>query len=363
MKLNRRKNIYYWKSDRPYVDGNVQNLDPSNREDLEKVLREYLIDHFKKDLADLRPAGGQGNHITYLAIYPGQTYFIRVENGPEKDDYMDVESTVLRKVNAIGIPSPKVYHSDNSRSKVPFAIQVIEYVESKDLNELDKRGELRTVDIARSIGRYVAQWQSITTVKFGLFDPSVLVERGTLEGYHEVYSDYFLLNWDKHLDYLGEALFLGEKQVAEIKEVVNYYHYLLNIPQGCLVHKDLALWNILGGPTRIHAFIDWSDAISGDDMDDLSLLGCFHSGPVVMAAFDGYASVKPLPEHYENKFWLHLLRNIIFKAVIRVKGNYFDKPDSFFMKKGGSKDLRTVTLERIRSACDGLKGNKRIEDL
>ena len=66
MKLNRRKNIYYWKSDRPYVDGNVQGLDKSNRGELEKMLREYLIIHFKKDLVGLRPAGGQGNHITYL---------------------------------------------------------------------------------------------------------------------------------------------------------------------------------------------------------------------------------------------------------------------------------------------------------
>lgn len=363
MKLNHRKNIYYWKSDRPYVDGNVQSLDTINLFELEELLRDYLITNFKKGLVDLRPAGGQGNHITYLAFYPDDTYFIRVENGPEKDDYMDVESAVLRQVNAIGIPSPKVFHSDNTRSRVPFAIQLIEYIDSKDLNVLDKEGELDIITIAESIGQYLARWQSITPQNFGLFDALAYAETNLLIGFHKSYSDYFLLNWNKHLDYLQHACFLNSFQVAEIKELVKSYSYLLDIPQGCLVHKDLALWNILGTSTQIKAFIDWSDAISGDDMDDISLLGCFHSGQVLDAALKGYSLVKALPEHYEEKLWLHLLRNIIFKAVIRVRGNYFNKPDSFFMNNTSSGDLRTFTLERILMACEGLKGKKKIQDL
>lgn len=363
MKLNHRKNIYYWKSDRPYGDGNVQSPDALDMEELAEMLREYLTSFFRKDLVDLRPGGGQGNHITFLADYPGITYFIRVENGPEMDDYMDVESAVLRQVNAIGIPSPEVFHSDKSRSHVPFAIQVIEFIESEDLNVLDKDGELDIISIAESIGRYVARWQYITPAKFGLFDASAFAETNELVGFHDRYADYFLLNWDKHLDYLKQAGFLDNNQVNEIKKLVKSCSHLLDIPHGCLVHKDLALWNILGSSTQIKAFIDWSDAISGDDMDDISLLGCFHSGQVLEAALKGYASVKQLPAHHEQKLWLHLLRNIIFKAVIRVRGNYFNKPDSFFMNNSSSGDLRTFTLERILVACEGLKGNKRIQDL
>ncbi|MFN9915135.1 MAG: phosphotransferase, partial [Pirellulaceae bacterium] len=41
---------------------------------------------------------------------------------------------------------------------------------------------------------------------------------------------------------------------------------MLNLPLGCLVHKDLALWNILGTRDQIAAFIDFDDAISGDSM-------------------------------------------------------------------------------------------------
>jgi len=363
MKLNDRKNIYYWKSDRQHTQGNTQDLNRSDILKLQEQLKEYLTAHFKTGLLKLSPAGGQGNHITLLAMYIDQTYFVRVENGPEKDDYMDIESAVLQKINHSGIPSPKLFHSDSSRQNVPFAIQVIEYIKSSDLNILEKKGELELIKIAMDIGKYIAKWQQITFPKFGLLNPLALSEKNILEGYHDTYRDYFLLNWDMHLQYLQDSFFLEKTQVREIKQLVAGADYLLDISQGCLVHKDLALWNILGSPVQIHAFIDWSDTISGDDMDDISLLGCFHSGQVVASALEGYSSVKPLPGMYEKKFWLHLLRNIVFKAVIRVKGDYFNKSGNFFMNGTREKDLKTFTLERIQCACQGLMGNKKITDL
>jgi hypothetical protein len=86
MKMNHRKNIYYWKSDRAYARGNVQELGASNFVELKQQLENYLVTCFKKGLIELKLGGGQGDHITYLAVYPDQTYFVRVENGPEKDD-------------------------------------------------------------------------------------------------------------------------------------------------------------------------------------------------------------------------------------------------------------------------------------
>ena len=362
MKLNLRKNIYYWKSDRPYGEGNVQILNEKGFSELEKSLIQYLNTFFKEGLLELSSGGGQGNHITFVANYANNKYFVRVENGPEMDDYMDVESEVLRQVNASGIPSPFVYHSDKSREHVPFAVQVIEFIQHDDLNALDKAEALEILPIAETIGKYVASWQKIKPENFGLFDASIFDTTGKLVGFHSSYEDYFFLNWHSHLSYLQENDFLTPGQVSEIKELVEANKFLLQKEEGCLVHKDLALWNILGTESEIKAFIDWSDAIAGDEMDDISLLACFHSGDVIEAALKGFASVKPLPESYEKKFWLHMLRNIIFKAVIRVRGNYFNKPDGFFMNNGGV-NLRDFTLERILTACEGLKGNKKIKDI
>lgn len=357
-----RKEIYYWKSDRPYAIANTQSVS-DDRFLLERQLINYLKEYFVDNTITIKPAGGQGNHITYFMYRNHIKYFVRLENGPERDNYMSVESAVIKKVKDIGVPVPAVYLTDTSRRKVPFAIQIMECIDHSDLNVMDKRQELDTIKIANAMGQYIALWQTIRPKKYGLFNIDVLAEYDRLEGYHDRYEQYFFLNWDKHLDYLSNAGFINENKVLTLKKLVNDFRPCLQLEEGCLVHKDLAFWNVLGEQNAISAIIDWDDAISGDPMDDLSLLGCFHSGEEIISAIGGYKQVRSLPENYEIRFWLHLLRNIIFKSVIRVKGGYFDKADSFFLSNPRNESLRSFTLERIESACEGLKGNKKIQSL
>ncbi len=180
-----------------------------------------------------------------------------------------------------------------------------------------------------------------------------------LTGYHARYEDYFHLRLARHLGFLVERNFLSAEQRTEIEQAIAAHRALLQLEQGCLVHKDLALWNILGSENRIAAFIDFDDAISGDAMDDLSLLACFHDAPFLTRAFEGYQSVRPLPDEHRRRFWLHLLRNMIVKAVIRVGAGYFDRGDGFFLIGSGSSgaDLKRTTHARIALALRGLAAN------
>lgn len=358
-----RRNIYYWKADRAYAAGNTRNTADSPMAELTGQVSDYLNGRFKNGLLHVGQAGGQGNHITLLAKYAGGDYFIRLENGPEGDNYMAVESHVMKMVRTLDIPCPEIYLTDVSRTTVPFAIQVMEVIGHTDLNQQAKAGALAAEDIAFDIGKYIARWQDITPEGFGLFDVEAFIADGRLQGYHRGYMDYFMLNLDRHVDFLVKAAFLSPAQGEWIRSVVRDYESLLNLDRGCLVHKDLAFWNILGDARRIAAFIDWDDTISGDPVDDLSLLACFHSGNVVSAAIGGYRSVRPLPDYFEQRLWLHLLRNMLFKAVIRVRGNYFDMPGDFFMHNGNNRHLRQFTLDRIHSACEGLTNNKAILSL
>lgn len=349
-----RRNIYYWKSDRMFASGNTRKTDTAALDEIGKQVTEYLSAHFKKDLVSVVPAHGQGNHITFIARYMEGDYFVRLENGPEGDNYMAVESHVMKLVRGQGIPCPVIYLTDVSRTKVPFAIQVMERINYSDLNQYTATGQLDILAIAFEIGKFIARWQAISPDGFGLFDVKAFVAEGVLLGYHQQYADYFMLNFDYHVDFLVKEHFLTPAQSDWIRSAVREHESLLQFNGGCLVHKDLAFWNILGDERRIAAFIDWDDAISGDPVDDLSLLACFHPGDVVSAAIDGYREINILPDDFVPRFWLHLLRNMLFKAVIRVRGNYFDMPGDFFMNNGGTNRLRQFTLERIQSACDGL---------
>jgi aminoglycoside phosphotransferase (APT) family kinase protein len=359
-----RRDIYYWKCDRPAAFHGTQSRGETDAK-IAHRLRETLRHHFKGKAVELSAGAGQGNHLTWNADVDGTAMFVRVENGPEQDDHLEMESAVLDRVRAIGVPTPKIYGVDASRTKVPFAWQAMERMDCPDLNHWHKQGVLDQPRIAFDIGVAVARWQSIAPRGFGPFDLARWRSDGQIIGYHARYEDYFHLCLAQHLGFLVEKQFLTAEQRTEIEQSIAAHRGLLRIEQGCLVHKDLALWNILGSENRIAAFIDFDDAISGDPTDDLSLLACFHDAAFLRCAFGGYESIRPLPAEHLRRFWLHLLRNIIVKAVIRVGAGYFDRDDGFFLIQRGTSgaSLREFTHSRMKLALTGLRNESAIDVL
>ena len=358
-----RSHIHYWKCDRPAAFHGTQET--RDHAALEQQLLDVLHPHAIGKHLSLEPTGSQGNHLTWLLKTEARNFFIRVEDGPDRDDYIEVESRVLQEVRFLGIRAPQVYIVDATRTEVPFAWQVMDHIPHPDLNHWEKEGVLDLRQTAASIGAAVAKWQALQPTGFGPFNPQSLRDIDDLVGFHTEYADYFLMRLDRHLHYLVEQEFLSLDEAREIRNEIEKHEKLLDLKQGCLVHKDLALWNILGTETQIEAYIDWDDAVSGDAMDDLSLLACFHEGDIIEAAMLGYASVRPLPPEHRRRFWLHLLRNMLVKSVIRVGAGYFKRTDGFFLIGSGSSgaDLRTFTRERLFRALHGLREDLEVSQL
>lgn len=383
-----RRDIYYWKCDRPAAFHGTQTRAGVDAK-IEQQLREALQHQFDTRAVALSTGVGQGNHLTWNAEVNGRAMFIRVENGPEKDGHLAVESAVLERVRGVGVATPQVYACDATRSRVPFAWQALERISAPDLNLWFKQGRLDVPHIAFDIGSAVAQWQQIKLPNFGALEDTnvgrvwrqparLLVGTGSsggsamettaladppapnspsLRGCHAIYADYFHLRLDQHLAFLVTRGFLTQPQSDEILAEIENHRSLLNLDTGCFVHKDLALWNILGSESQITAFIDFDDAISGDPMDDLSLLACFHDAAFLRRAFEGYQSTRALPAEHLRRFWLHLLRNMIVKAVIRVGAGYFDRDDGFFLISSGTsgQSLREFTLKKLFHALHSLR--------
>lgn len=374
-----RTGIYYWKCDRAAAFHGTEAVRPDSPL-LEPQLRQALERRFPGAPLALRPAESQGNHRTFRltvqrpfsaqrpthnaqgegasAFGLPDEMFVRTEDGPERDNYFDVENLVSAELRARGLPVPRVLAGDCSRADTPFAWQVLEFIPYPDLNQHFKQGTLALEPLAESIGEAVARWQDLRPSGFGPFSARAAAT-GALRGLHPDYASYYFLNLQKHVSFLHSHAFFSREQADRVLKAVLQHDHLLCIKQGCLVHKDLALWNILGAPDRIAAFIDWDDAVSGDPMDDLSLLACFHGAPVIERALAGYARVRPLPENTLARFWLCLLRNMLVKAVIRVGAGYFTRSDSFFLIGAGRSgaDLEAFTHARIETALRGLNEN------
>lgn len=354
-----RDNVYYWKCDRPdafYAIGKSAE-DP----ELKEMVKAMISELFGED-STVESAGGQGNHKVFTVQIKDKSLFVRVENGRDCDNYMGIESEIIKEVGKAGVPTPKMYYVDSSRKEWPFAYQIMENVPFEDLNRLNRKGELDLRIIMTALGRYIALWQSLNYDGFGPFNAELYESGHRLKGLHKAYKEYYYLNLDKHLEFLEINDFLRKDECLRIRNLIDENSSLLEIERGCLVHKDIALWNILGTKDRITAVIDWDDSICGDPTDDISLMGCYHTGDELERLMEGYESVKRLPADFEKRFWLHLLRNMIFKAVIRVGGDYFNRGGDFFLSEDGSK-LRETTLNRLNVAIEGLEGRRHPQEL
>jgi len=372
-----RDNIYYWKCDRaaPFhgTDGSGGDL-----VSMTEQLLTALQHRFPQYQLYIEVLNSQGNHRTFLlhirhpddlgektlkapSHFPEDLSiaFIRTEDGPEQDNYFAVEGVVTKAVRDCGVSVPRVWLSDCSRRELPYAWQILDYLPYPDLNQHYKEGNLDLFTVANKIGVAVAKWQEIRPNGFGPFSIAAAQSKQQLAGLHATYRSYFLLNLHRHLDFLKTRGFLTYTQTVEISATIAAFDHLLELPQGVLVHKDLALWNILGSPEKIAAFIDWDDVIAGDPMDDMSLLACFHDGKIIESALRGYQQVRPLPENWLPRLWLHLLRNMIVKSVIRVGAGYFDRDDGFYLiSSGGSgAGLAEMTRQRLAIALRGLNDN------
>ena len=344
-----RRDIHYWKCDRPAAFHGTHTRGGTDPQ-IAQRLAEELKKHFNAPEVVLHASAAQGNHLAWTSEIAGKAVFIRVEDGPEKDPHLAVEGLVLERVRGVGVRTPRVLGCDVSRSRVPFAWQALERIPAPDLNHWFKAGTLEVPRIGFAIGVAVAKWQDITLEGFGTLDE-------TLRGHRASYADYFHLRLGEHLHFLKSRGFLSNTD--EILAEIEAHRTLLAVERGCLVHKDLALWNILGAADEITAFIDFDDAISGDPVDDLSLLACFHDASFLRRTLEGYQSVRGLPTEHLRRFWLHLLRNMIVKAVIRVGAGYFERSDRFFLIGNGSTgaDLERTTRDRLALAVRGLREN------
>lgn len=352
-----RQNVYYWKCDRAAAFHGTAQGEARSRPEIESAARGIVARHFGKEPSAFEAGAGQGNHLTFVARVGGRRYFVRVEDGPEQDNYVAVEACVMAKVRALGVPTPEIFAADASRREVPFAWQIMELVPEPDLNRHFKAGVLSAPEVAEQIGRYIALWQGVPVEGFGFFQPEVAQAQSTLQGTRPTYAAYFHTRLEAHLSFLAERAFLSVERIDAIRRTIEDHRSLLALPHACLVHKDLALWNVLGTERKVTAVIDWDDCIGGDPTDDLSLLACFHDGAFLRRAFAGYGEVRALPRDHVPRFWLHLLRNMIFKAVIRVGAGYFDHGSNFFLVGAGGSGatLREQTLGRIAAAVDGLR--------
>lgn len=358
-----RNDIYYWKCDSPssLVAKQKQFFKEKYASPEFLELAASCIVSWKGERpASLKGAGCDGNHFAFLVeMKSGERVFLRGDEGQD-DDYMLAESAVMDVARSHGIPTPKTHFLSAGEPGAKVNFQILELIDRSPVDRYHKDGTLDLPGTGRQLGGILRKLHRIPTPGFGFFDTQRIRRDGSLHGLQPSYASYFQTRIDEHLAYLGQKGFLDGSTLADLRSILREHEGALALEQGSLVHRDPALWNILGTPASVEALIDWDDAVSGDPADDLGMLLCFYDASFMRPLLEGYAGRDTLEPSFIRRIWLHMLRNMLWKAQLRHAMGYFEKASSFFLNMPGqSTGLREVTLGRIRIAMDFFKHDGR----
>ena len=352
-----RENIYYWKCDSPLENSEKRGYnDKYEHADISERVIEVCSDVFGSPPAKVATSGSEGNHYGYIVDYPERRYFFRADDGRTEDDYMLAESAVMSLTASSGVPVPEVFHTDVTMECAPFRFQILQMFDEKDLNKLQQRKLLDVEKVAEQLGGILATLHSIVKPGFGFLNTELLQSTNEIVGLNSDYHSYFFTRLDEHIAYLVDNELLDRSVAAEVENAISAAEDALELTAGCLTHRDIAFWNILGTPTEIKAVIDWDDVVIGHPADDFGILTCFYDEDVISVVKRGYETVSPLPAEFDRVRWLHALRNMLWKMMIRHYMGYFEQTGDFFILNDDNRgSLYDFTLRKIIMALDNLR--------
>ncbi|MAE61505.1 MAG: hypothetical protein CMJ49_09140 [Planctomycetaceae bacterium] len=352
-----RTDIYYWKCDNPLPmsEKRVYN-DKYGQADITETVGAIATTFLGEPPDAVRHTGSAGNHYAYLIDHAGMTYFFRSDDGKLDDDYMLAEQAAMELAREHGVPVPHLFACDATLGGHPVRYQIFECVDFPDLNKHDQAGELDREAIGRQVGAILARLHGIRLEGFGFINTQKLAASHTIEGLDGSNEAYFDKCLETHLAYLRDVEFLTGEEIREIEALFSRHAGLLGLSQGSLIHKDMAFWNLLGSPTEVAAVIDWDDVVSGDPVDDLSIVRCFYDDDVWRPLLESYQEVRRLPDDFEGRLGLYLTRNMLWKSMIRHYMGYFEITGDFFILNRETEDgLEAATRRRLAMGVAALR--------
>lgn len=265
------------------------------------------------------------------------------------DLYMEfnfyIEDWVLKQLSGRELSNLKVCKIDISRKEVPFDYEIMDWAEGVTLYDLAKKQDL-SEDLLFKLGQVIGKLHQIKLRNFGPLNvESIFNNCG--EGIYNLWSDYVLKNFNKHLIFCLQKGIIDQSLNKKIVELLDNKR-IPNLGNPVLLHGDIANHNVFTDGKNITALIDWEDCLSGDPVYDIAYYGTgtFNHPDWYDTFLSGYKSINVLPDDFYYRYWVYFLRISIAKAIIRFnlntsKGKYL--PSISERIKEGVKNLITLS--------------------
>lgn len=264
------------------------------------------------------------SHVVYFVTVKGSKnpLVFRANLGFNKkpEAVMKVEQLICLQVEKRRVPTNKVLYVDISRKSYPFDFQIQECLVGSDI-ENNFKGTRQEYDrLSYDLGTYIAMYSQIKFDKFGMFDEHE-ANHNNLRGTKKTFYEYLTLCLEEDLLYLVNAEVVSSQVRSNIIKVFEEHKPLINtLTQGSLVHHDLADHNIFYDKNKITGIFDWEAAVSGDPILDLASCPTWRTFyPREEKLIEGYKSIMPLPEFFNEKMNIYRLRTMLWKIVYAIR--------------------------------------------
>jgi len=260
-------------------------------------------------------------------------YFVKIQNHHElvfrantgfgkPETVMLTEKLITEKVAEFGVPTNIILHADVSRKDFPFDFQIQEVLKG---NDPEQKNDWKKEDydiLSFELGQAIAKIHSIKFDNWGQFDEKNTLE-GKLNGTDASFYDYLITCLESDLEYLINDKIITSKAAIKTQELFFNNKDLINsTPKGSLIHHDLADHNITYEGNHFAGIFDWETAVVADPILDLASCPTWRTHyPREQKLLEGYTAVNPLPENFEEKKNLYLLRTMLWKTVYAIRMN------------------------------------------
>ena len=278
-------------------------------------------------VSNIKPSTSWGSsHVIYFisALERKDVLVFRANLGFNKkpEVMMKVEQLICEEVEKRNIPTNKVLYVDISRTLYNFDFQIEECLMGSDIENNFKGTKAEYDEMSFSLGKYIALYSKIQFNKFGMFDENS-VQRNVLEGTKNSFFEYITVCLDEDIAYLVSSNVISSLKAQTIRHLFDEYKPIINsVKKGSLVHHDLADHNIFFQGKTITGIFDWEAAVVGDPVLDPASCPTWRTFyPREKILIDGYKSITPLPNHFQEKMNIYRLRTMLWKMVFAIRMN------------------------------------------
>ncbi len=277
---------------------------------------------------------GSAHVIYFLHFEKHRDLVFRANINMDKPEVeMLAEKLITDLVAQHGIPTNKVVMVDISRKKYPFDYQIEEKLGGIDPEDEFNGSQQDYENFTFETGVAIAKMSDITLEGFGRLDEKA-VKKGKLKGSKKSLADYIAVCLDEDVHSLAEMKVLSNRQVQEILTFFFERKQLTNISQGNLVHYDLADHNLRYEKGHLVGIFDWETAVVGSPVIDLASCPTWRSHfPKREKLLEGYQSIKPLPENFDEFEKIVLLRTMLWKIRYAIRAGILDDKRKAFFKE------------------------------